>query len=225
MENMDAILPAAGLAKRLKGIPKFLLPADKLYNSLLEIHLFNLSKLCENIYLPTRPELVPIIKSLDIDQKKLKILEMNTKTMSETVNNTVSVTDADSYILIMPDTYFLGQQPYDLLNPDTEICNLACWEIRDSQRGKLGEVNVDNNNLVIDMIDKKIDSGLKYSWGALTFNRNLIKYIDNKDPHIGYAVKNALIDSKKINATFIKGKYFDCGTPEEYVELLKNIFL
>lgn len=222
---MDAILPAAGLAKRLKGIPKFLLPADRDYNTLLEIHLLNLSKICENIYVPTRPELVPIIESLDIDKKKLQILEMNTETMSETVNNTVSFSSAESYILIMPDTYFLGEQPYDLLNPDTRICNLACWEIRESQRGKLGEVKIDNNNLVVDMIDKNINSSLKHSWGALTFNKNLIKYISNKDPHIGYAVKNALMDSEKIDATIINGKYYDCGTPEEYVDLLKIVLL
>ena len=36
---MDVILPAAGLAKRMKGIPKFLLPANDEYETLLEIHL------------------------------------------------------------------------------------------------------------------------------------------------------------------------------------------
>jgi len=64
---MDAILPAAGLASRMRGIPKFLLPIDKAYISLLEVHISNLSDICERIYLPTRPELAPIIKSLDFN--------------------------------------------------------------------------------------------------------------------------------------------------------------
>ena len=70
---MDVILPAAGLAKRMKGVPKFLLPANDQYETLLEIHLKNLEDKCENIYLPTRPDLVPIINSLDFDFKNLTI--------------------------------------------------------------------------------------------------------------------------------------------------------
>ena len=49
---MDVILPAAGLAKRMKGVPKFLLPANDQYETLLEIHLKNLEDKCENIYYP-----------------------------------------------------------------------------------------------------------------------------------------------------------------------------
>ena len=105
---MDVILPAAGLAKRMKGIPKFLLPANDEYETLLEIHLKNLENKCENIYLPTRPDLVPIINSLDFDFRNLKIIEMVTNTMSETVMKTIESTNSEYYTLIMPDTYFHG---------------------------------------------------------------------------------------------------------------------
>ena len=42
---MDAILPAAGFALRMKGIPKFLLPSSVDYESLLETHISNLKKI------------------------------------------------------------------------------------------------------------------------------------------------------------------------------------
>ena len=50
---MDAILPAAGSAERMSGIPKFLLPVTDDYKSLLENHLEKLSQICEKIYLST----------------------------------------------------------------------------------------------------------------------------------------------------------------------------
>ena len=219
---MDAILPAAGLAKRMRGIPKFLLPADKNYNTLLEIHINNLTDICENIYLPTRPELVPILDSLDFIQDNLIIAEMTTNTMCETVNETIKLSDSENFILIMPDTFFLGDQPYKLLNPDTNFSNLACWKIRESQRGKLGEVFINDKNLITDIVDKKANNGYEYAWGALTFNRKITDYLNNNEPHIGYAVKNGLDKGEKVDATVLEGSYYDCGTPSEYVDLLKN---
>lgn len=222
---IDVILPAAGFASRMRGLPKFLLPANKQYESLLEIHLSNLEGKCENIYLPTRPELIPIINSLEIGNKNLKIIEMSTSTMSETVLNTINLTNSRYYTIIMPDTYFLGQKPYDDLLKFRDFCNLACWKIRDSQRGKLGEVKINKLNEVVEIIDKKAENGFKFAWGAITFSSDLIKYIDIKDPHIGYAVKKSILNNEKVNAFKIRGKYFDCGTPEEYVQLLKEILL
>mgnify|MGYP001465550262 FL=1 len=222
---MDGILPAAGLASRMRGIPKFLLPVDKDYVSLLEVHISNLSNICDKIYLPTRPELAPVIKSLDFNFKNTEIPEMVTSTMCETVNNTLSISEADNFILIMPDTFFLGDQPYDILDSTTDLCNLACWKIRDEQRGKLGEVRFDVNNKVVEMVDKEPDNGFEYAWGALTFSRKLSQYIDNKDPHIGYAAKKSVKNGEKVTVSLMNGSYFDCGTPDEYIKLLQKTLL
>ena len=222
---MDAILPAAGSAERMSGIPKFLLPVTDDYKSLLENHIEKLSQICEKIYLSTKPELVPIIKSLKIDKKNLFILEVKTKTMSETVLKTISDSNSENFILIMPDTYFLNGDPYTKLNKEPNIAELACWKIRDSQRGKLGEVQFDDDGNVLKIIDKKPDNGFEYAWGALTFSKKLIPYIDKDDPHIGYAIKNALEKKETIETIKINGNYYDCGTPAEYVELLEKVLL
>jgi len=222
---MDAILPAAGSAERMSGIPKFLLPVADDYKSLLENHIENLSQYCEKIYLSTKPELVPIINSLNFDLKNIEVIEVQTKTMSETVLETLTYSSSDSFMMIMPDTYFLDGNPYRDLNKNPEVAELACWEIRDNQRGKLGEVEFDSSGDITNIVDKKIDNGFQYAWGALTFSKKLIPFIDNKDPHIGYAIKNALKKKQKISGIKINGKYFDCGTPSEYVELLEEVLL
>lgn len=218
-------MPAAGLAKRMRGIPKFLLPANIDYLSLLEIHIDNIKDSFNNIYLPTRPEIVPLIKSLDHNFKNMNILEMNTSTMSETILETLKVSEEDYHLLIMPDTFFLGQQPYLQLDSTPEICELACWRIRDEQRGKLGEVSFDKDYKITDIIDKDKNTGFEYAWGALTFSNKLVRYIDPRDPHIGYAAKKAVNNVENVTANLIEGKYFDCGTPKEYLELLEETLI
>ncbi len=222
---MDAILPAAGLSSRMRGIPKFLLPVDIEYTTLLEHHLENLSLICENIFLPTRKDLISLIESLEFNNDKLKIIEMQSETMSETVINTIDSSDANHFILTMPDTFFTGESPFELLDREPLICEIACWKIRDEQRGKLGEVLIDENNSVLQIVDKKPDNGFEFAWGALTFSKELIKYIDIKDPHIGYAVANALEKKEVIKALKLEGKYYDCGTPQEYLKLLEETFI
>ena len=83
----------------------------------------------------------------------------------------------------------------------------------------------DKNNTVLEMVDKKPDNGFEYAWGALTFNRKLEQYINNQDPHIGYAVKESVNKGEKVSVSLIEGSYFDCGTPEEYIKLLKETLL
>ena len=218
-------MPAAGLAKRMRGIPKFLLPANIEYLSLLEIHIDNIKDSFSDIYLATRPEIVPLIKSLDHNFKNMNILEMDTSTMSETILETLEVSKEDFHLLVMPDTFFLGEQPYLELDQTPEVCELACWKIRDEQRGKLGEISFDKDNKITDIIDKDKNTGFEYAWGALTFSNKLVSYINPKDPHIGYAAKKAVDNGEDITANVIDGKYFDCGTPKEYFELLEETLI
>ena len=225
---MDLLIPAAGLATRMRGLPKFLLPIDKKYTTLLENHLLQSIQEIENldhIFIATRPDLVKIIKSLNLNFPKLSIIEMETSTMNETILNLIGHTDSQYFQLIMPDTYFSGEQPYGKLSSTPNFCDLALWEIRSEQRGKLGEVDIDLEDVAKVIIDKNPDSLLKYSWGSLTFSLQLKKYIDVKEPHIGYALSNALENDEIITTKIINGKYYDCGTPEEYLGLLKEELL
>ena len=150
---------------------------------------------------------------------------MTTSSMSETVLNTCSIANSKNYMLIMPDTYFDGEQPTELLEVSPQFCDLAIWKIRKQQRGKLGEVELDKNNFIKTIIDKNPDTNFEYSWGSLTFSKEFVKYINARDPHVGYAIEQSLSNKKKITTKLIEGNYYDCGTPDEYIELLKKILL
>lgn len=223
---MDILIPAAGQATRMRGLPKFLLPIDENYTTLLENHINNIRNTLGNdnpILIGIRPDLLPIVRSLNIIAKNITFIEMVTSTMNETILNLTETSDSQHFQLIMPDTYFLGMQPYTQLESNPELCDLAIWKIRDQQRGKLGEVKVDENNFLSSIVDKNPNTMFDYSWGSLTFSKKLFKYIKKEDPHIGYSVSSALNDKQQISTKFVDGKYFDCGTPQEYIELFREL--
>ena len=206
---MDILIPAAGQATRMRGLPKFLLQIDENYTTLLENHINNLRNTLGNdnpILIAIRPDLLPIVRSLNIDAKNLTFIEMVTSTMNETILNLADTSDSQHFLLIMPDTYFLGMQPYAHLESNPELCDLAIWKIRDEQRGKLGEVEVDENNFLSSIVDKNPNTMFDYSWGSLTFSRKLFKYVKKEDPHIGYSVSSALNDKQQISTKFVDGK-------------------
>lgn len=221
---MDAILPAAGLSTRMKGIPKFLLPSSKDYDSLISIHIENLIKICERIWIPIRPDLVLLFDTLGIRNEKVILVPMKTNTMSETITKVLAISKAETHFLVMPDTFFFGEKPYELLNLKPLIADVACWNIREEQYGKLGQVKVDEE-YIIDIKDKDKNCNYNLNWGCFTFSRNLIPFIDDNDPHLGYALSKALEDDQKIQYRIINGSYYDCGTPDEYLAMLKNVII
>jgi hypothetical protein len=220
---MDAIIPAAGLAARMRGIPKFLLPCDMEYLTLIERHIQHLNDVCETIWIPTRPELVGLLDSLGLARDNVVILAVRTENMTQTVSRVMKVSSAEIFQLVMPDTYFHREVPYNITLDPNSLVNLACWEIRPEQLGKLGQVEINQNSLVTDMKDKDPNCVYDHSWGSTIFRKELQKYMDLSEPHIGYAVKNALMSGEVINAKRINGQYFDCGTPSEYISMLSEV--
>ena len=81
---------------------------------------------------------------LNKDIKKVKILPMKSKTMSETVKLTISNLNKSNYMLVMPDTYYTDDQPYQLLISSriNKVDSVICWSNRPSQLGKLDDVAV-----------------------------------------------------------------------------------
>ena len=146
---------------------------------------------------------------------------MKTSTMSETVYNLKNIISGNT-LLIMPDTYFYPQNMSDFINcltPDIDIC-LGIWKIRDDQRGKLGQCCIDDNNMLIDIIDKDPTCPFQWAWGVAIWKQNMWKYINPDDPHVGYAFKIALQNNYKIKCYKFGNEYFDCGTINEYKRLL-----
>jgi choline kinase len=218
----SAILPAAGSATRMRGLPKFMLPCSQDYETLLERHINYLLPLVDTIWIPTRPEYAHLIVRLGFGSKII-VHALETETMSETVIKVANVAKADRFILCMPDTYFHGELPYDKLSSSQSSVELSMFEIRDDQKGKLGQILLDDNGTVVDAVDKNLECDYKYAWGALSFTDDFVKLLDEKEPHVGYAIPRA-IDTLDISGSIIDSEYFDCGTPKEYLRMLKTVW-
>ena len=91
------------------------------------------------------------------------------------------------------------------------------------QIGNVGQVKVDGDKKILDVIDKNKECSYNFLWGVIKFNKNFINFINPKDSHIGFSVVPAINSKLFITGEIIDGKYFDCGTIEEYTRL--NSFL
>jgi choline kinase len=219
---VDGILPAAGLATRMRGLPKFLLPCDDQYTTLIEKHVTNLLRTCETVWIPTRPEQTILLETLGLSSDRVVVVPMTTGTMTQTVLRLAKISGTPRFVLVMPDTYFFGEQPYEYLATSKNELNLACWDIRPEQRGKLGQVLIEGGNkgTILDSKDKDLDCVFPHSWGAMAFDRSILDFAEASMPHTGYLIKPALLAGKSVEGSVMSGKYFDCGTPREYLQML-----
>lgn len=226
-KNIIGLIPCSGNATRMNGIPKFLLPCKEgnLINN--TINLFKKNNI-DDIYISISKENEHFIKPINESNNDVKYIVKNTKTMSETVSNLVNI-NAEKYILIMPDTYFISKNNYKF--PELAQLNIMLnkfdivvilWKIKEYQYGKLGQVNV-NSEKVIDIMDKNPECRYPYSWGVIGWVNRVNYLIDINTPHIGYIINSAL--EKNINVGYIISStenYYDCGTPDEYFQMIKD---
>lgn len=219
---VDGILPAAGLATRMRGLPKFLLPCDDQYTTLIEKHVTSLLNTCDTVWIPTRPEQTILLETLGLSSDRVVVVPMTTGTMTQTVMRLANISGATRFVLVMPDTYFFGEQPYEYLANSKNELNLACWDIRPEQRGKLGQVLIEGGNkgTILDSKDKDPECVYPHSWGAMAFDRSILSLAEASMPHTGYLIKPALVAGKSLEGSVMAGRYFDCGTPREYLQML-----
>lgn len=220
---VDGILPAAGLASRMRGLPKFLLPCDDEYTTLIEKHVSSMLDVCETVWIPTRPEQTILLETLGLSSDRVVVVPMTTKTMTQTVLRLTKISGASRFVMVMPDTFFFGEQPYGYLADGPSALNLACWEIRPEQRGKLGQVQIqgETEGPVLSSKDKDADCSFKHSWGAMAFDRSILALAEAEMPHTGFVIQPALEKRMSVEAKVMEGRYFDCGTPREYLQMLE----
>jgi hypothetical protein len=219
----DGILPAAGLASRMRGLPKFLLPCDENYTTLIERHIVEMLEVCEMVWIPTRPEQIILLESLGLSSDRVVIVPMTTQTMTQTVIRLCAISGAERFMMVMPDTYFLGEPPYEYLATSTSEMDLACWPIREEQIGKLGQVLIQGlpEGVVLESRDKDPNCKWPHSWGAMAFNRGALSSAMTEMPHTGYMIPKLLESGVEVRAKVLDGIYFDCGTPREYLHMLE----
>lgn len=215
--SIAAIIPASGNASRMRGFPKFLLPNGPSYETLLEAHLKSVAPFVDEIRIAVNPMFKEILMGASLFLHDADVESMETLSMTETVLNLISRSTAEKFIVIMPDTAFLGESPYQKLFNGTKDLNLSIWKIRDEQKGKLGQVLIGDDNCVLDCIDKDPDCDYEFAWGLQYFNRKYLNFLSPDQPHIGYGIVPAIKAGLSVGASTSAGSYWDCGTPSEFI--------
>jgi|694.fasta_scaffold44931_8 hypothetical protein len=218
MTSNIGLIPASGTASRMRGLPKFLLPYENSVKTLLERHVEMLKPFVERILIPTRPENLELIDRLRFPSF-VELVELTTSTMSETVNLTLKNQEFDLCFVGMPDTYYLGQDPYkELFNLEGDV-RLACWPTAPSQVGNVGSVDLVQGR-VRQVQDKNPELDFGRHWGAIAFNKKALNYLDSDTAHVGFIVNPSIEAGLSVKAQDIDGEYVDCGTFSEYRRLL-----
>ena len=216
------LLPAAGSAQRMRGLPKFLLPSGELNLSIIELHIRNLSEYADEILIGLNPIFLDIVLNAKLNLQNARIIPLSTNSMTETVLKLIPYSSGDRFTLIMPDTVFESKESYRFENLQSDL-DLSLWKIRSDQYGKLGQVLIAPDGKVLDCVDKDPSCRYEYIWGAMTFNRRFIECLDFDFPHVGYGIVKALKLQMKVNGMVLPGRYWDCGTATEYMHYIRTI--
>ena len=221
---MIGILPAAGEARRMHGIPKYLLPVGNSF--LMERHIHMMEDAgCNPIYIGCNNFNYGWLENY-VDGRLYPASEHGT--MSQTLLSSDLHLGDEPIIFGMPDTYFEDQRVYERLIHALEVFTdalviVAVAKARPDQHRKVGMVRWDGIGEVKEIIDKPEETDLEYLWGALAWRSAFWRYIRAEDPHVGYAVQRAIGANEDVRMVGTKGGYWDCGTPDEYFALIRHL--
>jgi hypothetical protein len=208
------LLPAAGSATRMRGLPKFLLPIGDGPVTLLERQIILMLEACEQVLVPTSPQNKRLVETLKLHELgDVRVIALSSETMAETVFRSLGSQDFDQCLLGMPDTYFQAN-PYPALALSNAELSVGVWNSRPDQIGKLGSVSIDEG-LISNVIDKDPLGRYSRHWGALSFSKEVADSIDPSWATVGELLMRNL-DTTPLAAFQINGSYFDCGTFSEY---------
>ena len=215
---MFGIVPAAGHATRMFGIPKWMLPTPR--GVLLDLAFERLQPVCPTIHAGTHFGYFQLLK--DVNQGRAFIYMANTQTMSETVLLARAAAQDQAVAFTMPDTYIEDDQAFVKLAAaldDGADVAVGVFRAQPGQHRRGGMVDC-SGGVVRAVVDKPETSGLAWIWGALAWRPVFWPLIDPATPHVGYALPRAIAARMDVRAVMLRGPYWDCGTPDEYFDCI-----
>lgn len=220
--NWNLILPCAGRAERMGGIPKFLLPISSQRETLLGRWIIGGNRLVDSITICTSNILVELVNSIYNDVEKVSVESVSSKSMPETVG---SVLREGGNLVVMPDTFV--SDPADLIESlishvqsFPKSVGLATWSMKPENRGRFGQVATSNGK-VFEIIDKDPDCDLPHFWGAIAFEKDSMKINATIDSHFGTTLNRNIKEGVEVFEVYQKSNYVDCGVFQDYLDLLK----
>lgn len=213
------LIPCAGAATRIHGLPKWCLPVPQGY--LLSVLLNRMESVAPSVVIGVNPENASLVGQY----KRMAFVHTakNFKTMSETVLSCIKFFEPDSDVAFgMPDTFIEDDNCYPKLakalanGADVAV---AHFHARPKQHLKAGMID-SRGNQVIEVVDKPAETKLTRLWGALAWKPVFWQFIHPEDPHVGYALPRAIAAGLDVRAVRMDGGYWDAGTVDEYFELV-----
>lgn len=228
---MIGILPAAGNASRIHGLPKFLLPVGDTYLlkrhvEMMRIHITGIP-LTGSVYVGSNP-----MRYISLLEQSNATYYVYVAAQRETMTQTVlSFQDEWHYseraltLFGMPDTYIEDDHCYAKLAAEIADCDVAVgvFYTRPEQRSKLGMVALGISGAVLSVIDKPENTTYTLAWGVLAWKPIFWQHLKPEMPHVGYGLMPAIEAGLNVRAVMMEGQYFDCGTPDEYFDLIVHL--
>jgi CTP:molybdopterin cytidylyltransferase MocA len=216
VDSIIGIIPAAGTASRIHGLPKYLLPCpDGYLLSALSRRMYTAgaSKVWIGASKATEPFIKPYTSGETVS------IVVGSQNMPQTVLAGRKAADDSTVLMGMPDSYWQFPYVYEkLMHRITEFgatVAVGLWRIRNDQRGKLGQVDTYGDRCT-QIIDKNPDCLLPYAWGALAWTPSFWDFIQPDMPHMGVAMQAAIDANVKVWPVFMDGEYHDCGEWASY---------
>lgn len=214
--GITVVLPCAGTATRLGGLPKFMLPS-RTTTPLLRAWIAAVSPWCDHIVIAVSPATEPFVMHCIAGLKDVHVRDVGiTQTMNETLLRVRPLLpDPDAGIwMVMPDTALddIVRAP---TNYQADQVQLLLWKARSEQKGKAGICHGDATGLV----DKDPLAPGEWVWGSVLWGPSFWRWLRADEPHVGYTLQRC---ASELNIVPLqqRGNYWDCGTLHEYVQYL-----
>lgn len=194
--KIDYVFPAAGLSKRMLGLPKFLLPTpsgETLLSRLISQCPYDSRKV-----VLTSDRYVALLEDYDAD-----CLVVPSTGLFNSISAALDYL-TDRFAVILPDTWWSAVD-FGVLDCDEDAALL----FEPTDKSKYGMVDVEGG-YIIDCIDKPITTTYSLAWGAIAASKS--RYTDGVDN------LNCLF-RQPMKAIVSASKYIDCGTISGYKEL------
>lgn len=217
---MIGIIPAAGSASRIFGIPKMLLPTPS--GVLIDTLADRMLMACDHLYTGANSRVYGMLAAR-LSSPSHSVFVANTTTMSQTVRLAERHVKPDDTVLFgMPDSTFEDDQAFVKLAAAIQggaDVAVGVFRVRNGQHQRGGMVDLDGDR-VRAVIDKPEKSGLAWIWGVLAWRPEFWPLIDPETPHVGYALPRAIAAGMDVRRVILNGPYWDCGTPSEYFDCI-----
>ena len=211
------IIPCAGRAERIHGLPKYLLPVGDSYLLAILVKRMYAAGV-SHVYIGANRDNYDLVAQYAPDGCTVYLV--NSKTMSETVLHARKYAGDHDVLFGMPDTYFESDTSLEVLYGYLETYSynayLGLFHVQPEQRSKLGMCLTHPYGYITYMEDKPIATPLEWAWGLMAWKSAFWAYIHTDDPHVGFAAQRSIANGDNVGGLLLGGRYYDCGTPAGY---------